>query len=607
LPLIFLVLPPVLADTQHLFLVPFAVLLSLAKIVARSVVLSPKKNKKNTKTPATGVEDIQELIPKTMAELIVTIQLKFDAYDTLYDTWQNLTQEHRVQLGALTESQEQVSLSNQKCALLAKQIEEMNVMKTSMHQSKEELSATMRAERISNHQDMLAMNEASMVNQKEVLALRNLVDRLKDDVVRGKRVLSEMDHGRRQLMQQVQHTQEHTAALEAELKSAREANRTAAEAIEDVIRDNKYQTNENTSKLTKTLTHAEEAIDHSIDVHRRVMTGGRGDHSTRAAMDYTVGDIFLGSGRGDRESRMQKIDAMFQQGKLDGGVEDDDGEEEEEEREREEEEEEREEANDYYPPYEFQQAMDMSTSQLAKESARMGQTIASRSFRASSRGASRGSSRGASRGSVSPRPTQPSRSPRTSRSARSPRSPRSARSPSTARTSRSPTRATARSPVAQPTLSSSTSRGRTGTSKPEWQPLVDTSAPRQQKSRLSDLSEPKNARAKSASPVHTFRPTEPRVKPLRSSRARSRSPLHAPPVHEITKGTYWGLYSDTEAKRKKTEDYFRERREEEEGILLAEQRLKHSPRKGRSVPDTASKAKEDLYRKLRGNEHRLKI
>ena len=219
---------PFLADSQHLFVGTLCCCLSLAKIVARSVVLSPKKNNKNNKninTPATGVEDIQELIPKTMAELIVTIQLKFDAYDTLYDTWQNLTQEHRVQLGALTESKEQLSLLDQKCALLAKQVEEMNGMKTSMNQSREELSATMKAERISNHQDMLAMNEASMVNQKEVLALRNLVGRLKDDVVRGKRVLSEMDHGRRQLIQQVQQTHEHTAALEAELKSARRRRR----------------------------------------------------------------------------------------------------------------------------------------------------------------------------------------------------------------------------------------------------------------------------------------------------------------------------------------------------------------------------------------------
>ena len=139
--------------------------------------------------------------------------------------------------------------------------------------------------------------------------------------------------------------------------------------------------------------------------------------------------------------------------------------------------------------------------------------------------------------------------------------------------------------------------------KPEWIPAIDTSL--NQKNKKKDIQKKKkNSRSKSNSPS-SFR-TERRNTPLRNSRSRSRSPAastHSPKPHEIVKGTFWGLYSDAEAKRKKTEEYYENMRNEEDKIAK-EQEMNmlispnNSPKSARK--HVVDQEKEDLYRQLRG-------
>ena len=91
---------------------------------------------------------------------------------------------------------------------------------------------------------------------------------------------------------------------------------------------------------------------------------------------------------------------------------------------------------------------------------------------------------------------------------------------------------------------------------------------------------------------------------VRASRSRSRSPgrtsdREQPLAHEITRGTYWGLYSEAEAKRRKTEEYYDQMRQEEEEINRTQQEFLNKSRAA-SPKAKAPQVREDLYRKLRG-------
>merc|ERR1711865_628630 len=157
-----------------------------------------------------------------------------------------------------------------------------------------------------------------------------------------------------------------------------------------------------------------------------------------------------------------------------------------------------------------------------------------------------------------------------------------------------------RSSIKSMPIAAETGRGRK-MERPEWVPLVDTS---------SSSSVQKQRRPKSASPgIRNFR-TERRVTPMRASRSRSpamrrdKETEASPTPHEITKGTYWGLYSHAEATRRKTTDYYDQIRKEEDELKNEQNDMIIQEKRERRVSPTSrtNVEREALYRKLRGGD-----
>ena len=150
---------------------------------------------------------------------------------------------------------------------------------------------------------------------------------------------------------------------------------------------------------------------------------------------------------------------------------------------------------------------------------------------------------------------------------------------------------------------------------PEWVDVID-SKPSQEGSNHGKKK--RRSRPRSASPGG-MRLVHQRVKPssgqLRMRKRRSRSPASdgspAKRSLEISKGTYWGLYSEEEAQRRKTDAYYEEIEKiaqvERTEIAEMEDNLSYvPPHRNIETPGSLQRKKrgsrEDLYRRLRG-EH----
>ena len=150
--------------------------------------------------------------------------------------------------------------------------------------------------------------------------------------------------------------------------------------------------------------------------------------------------------------------------------------------------------------------------------------------------------------------------------------------------------------------------------KPEWVGVIDT----MQRPRGAKENKKQRSRARSASPGgprlgrQHVRPSPGQLQ-LRKRRSRSPASDGSPARRslEITKGTYWGLYSEEEAQRRKTDAYYMEIEKiaemERSEIAEIEQSLSYvPPHRNVETPGSLQRKKrgsrEDLYRQLRG-EH----
>ena len=148
---------------------------------------------------------------------------------------------------------------------------------------------------------------------------------------------------------------------------------------------------------------------------------------------------------------------------------------------------------------------------------------------------------------------------------------------------------------------------------------VDTGAPLAAPASDQQSRQRSRARPRSASPGGSRQLTRQRARPspgqlqLRKRRPRTAagdgSPASGNSPVEISKGTFWGLYSEEEARRRKTDEYYDEvaRRTEEERRDIEERERSIAyvpPHRNVVSPGSLQRQKkglrENLYRQLRG-------
>merc|ERR1711865_1362374 len=256
---------------------------AIVEIVARAVVLSPKKgnnSSENNNASLNGNELIKN-VPTTMKELLTTIADTFSNYNSmerelisLRTDYTTLHNDRNVNSTTMTAIDQERKALKMKVEQLLHQI---SVLEHEQESKNTMLSQSLESENVRNdiYQSMkvkvLNLTSKSLENQKELHSMVDQSKRYKDTINQNKRYISELQHSKYLFSEQMAKNEEKNNFLKNELMKSKQANETAANAIEDVIRENHYST-QDTVHISQELNQVERNLDNSLQTHRTVIS-----------------------------------------------------------------------------------------------------------------------------------------------------------------------------------------------------------------------------------------------------------------------------------------------------------------------------------------------